>query len=87
MFTDLKVHQDIRVRSGGNLAIAFRKENPKLRQVVNTWLGKRVGYESHSDGDLLHITGTCGLAAESIDSRSSRGGSCSLPHGKVEYFM
>jgi len=26
------------VRSGGNLAIAFRKENPKLREVVNAWL-------------------------------------------------
>ncbi len=38
VFTDIKVHQDVTVRSGGSLAVAFRKENPKLREVVNTWL-------------------------------------------------
>ena len=38
VFTSIKVHKDIAVRSGGNLAVAFRKENPKLREVVNTWL-------------------------------------------------
>jgi len=45
VFTTLKVHPDIAVRSGGSLAIAFRKENPKLREVVNTWLRK------HGKGD------------------------------------
>ena len=38
VFTDIKVHGDVSLRSGGNLAIAFRKENPKLREVVNAWL-------------------------------------------------
>ena len=33
------------MRSGGNLAVAFRKENPQLREAVNTWLGK------HGKGD------------------------------------
>ena len=28
VFTDIKVHPDVTVRSGGNLAVAFRKENP-----------------------------------------------------------
>ena len=47
VFTDLKVHQDVAVRSGGNLAVAFRKENPKLREAVNTWLRK------HGKGDAF----------------------------------
>jgi membrane-bound lytic murein transglycosylase MltF len=45
VFTDINVHRDVAVRSGGSLAIAFRKENPRLREVVNTWLGK------HGQGD------------------------------------
>ena len=47
VFTDLTVHRDVSVRSGGTLAVAFRKENPKLREVVNTWLKK------HGQGDAF----------------------------------
>jgi len=47
VFTDLTVHRDISVRSGGTLAVAFRKENPKLREVVDTWLKK------HGQGDAF----------------------------------
>ena len=50
VFTDIKVHQDVAVRSGGSLAVAFRKENPKLREVVNTWLRK------HGKGDAFRNT-------------------------------
>ena len=50
VFTSIKVHNDITVRSGGNLAVAFRKENPKLREVVNTWL------EKHGKGDGFRNT-------------------------------
>ena len=50
VFTSLKVRPDIVVRSGGNLAVAFRKENPKLREVVNTWLRK------HQKGDAFRNT-------------------------------
>ena len=50
VFTSIKVHSDIAVRSGGNLAVAFRKENPKLREVVNTWLRK------HGKGDGFRNT-------------------------------
>jgi membrane-bound lytic murein transglycosylase MltF len=45
VFTNLTVHNDVAVRTGGNLAVAFRKENPKLRQVVNEWIRK------HGKGD------------------------------------
>jgi membrane-bound lytic murein transglycosylase MltF len=42
VFTSVKVHSDIALRSDGNLAIAFRKENPRLREAVNAWLRKHV---------------------------------------------
>ena len=38
------------MRSGGSLAVAFRKENPKLREAVNTWLRK------HGKGDAFRNT-------------------------------
>ena len=50
VFTSIKVHRDVTVRSGGNLAVAFRKENPRLRDAVNTWLRK------HGKGDAFRNT-------------------------------
>ena len=47
VFSDMKVHQDLAVRSGGTLAVAFRRENPKLRTVVNAWIRK------HGKGDAF----------------------------------
>jgi membrane-bound lytic murein transglycosylase MltF len=47
VFPNLTVHRDVTVRSGGSLAIAFRKENPRLKAVVNTWLQK------HGTGDAF----------------------------------
>lgn len=45
IFTDLKVHNDLAVRSGGTLAVAFRKDNPQLRDAVNGWI------KTHGKGD------------------------------------
>jgi membrane-bound lytic murein transglycosylase MltF len=50
VFTDITLHKDVAVRTGGNLAVAFRKQNPKLRDVVNTWLRK------HGKGDGFRNT-------------------------------
>jgi membrane-bound lytic murein transglycosylase MltF len=50
VLTDLKVRADLTVRTGGNLAVAFRKDNPKLRDAVNTWLRK------HGKGDAFRNT-------------------------------
>jgi membrane-bound lytic murein transglycosylase MltF len=47
VFTDLTVHKDVTLRTGGNLAVAFRTENPKLREFVNTWIRK------HGQGDAF----------------------------------
>jgi membrane-bound lytic murein transglycosylase MltF len=40
VFTNITLHRDLTVRSGGTLAVAFRKDNPKLRGVVNAWIRK-----------------------------------------------
>jgi membrane-bound lytic murein transglycosylase MltF len=50
VFTNLTVHRDIAVRTGGNLAVAMRKENPRLREVANAWLRK------HGQGDPFRNT-------------------------------
>ena len=45
VFTGMQVHRDVTVRTGGHLAVAFRKNNPRLREEVNAWLAK------HGQGD------------------------------------
>jgi membrane-bound lytic murein transglycosylase MltF len=47
VFTNINVRQDITLRSGGRLAVAFRKENPRLREMVNQWIRK------HGEGDAF----------------------------------
>ena len=50
VFKELTVHKDVPVRTGGTLAVAMRKENPKLREAVNAWMKK------HGDGDAFRNT-------------------------------
>ena len=50
VFTGITVHTDVAVRTGGRLAVAFRKDNPKLREAVNEWLRK------HQKGDAFRNT-------------------------------
>jgi membrane-bound lytic murein transglycosylase MltF len=47
VFTSINVHRDVSVRSGGHLAVAFRKDNPRLREEVNKWIRK------HGKGDAF----------------------------------
>ena len=47
VFKEIKVHDGVSVRTGGRLAVAFRKENPKLRDVINAWIKK------HGEGDAF----------------------------------
>ena len=48
VFTDITVHNDVAVRTGGNLAVAFRKENPEApRSRSTTWIRK------HGKGDAF----------------------------------
>ena len=50
VFTGLTVHADVAGRSGGELAVAVRKENPELLAAVNTWIRK------HGKGDPFRNT-------------------------------
>ena len=50
VFTGITVHKDVAVRTGGRLAVAFRKDNPKLREAVNNWMRK------HQKGDAFRNT-------------------------------
>jgi membrane-bound lytic murein transglycosylase MltF len=47
VFTALTLHTEIPLRTGGVLAVAVRKENPRLRDALNAWLRK------HGDGDAF----------------------------------
>jgi membrane-bound lytic murein transglycosylase MltF len=47
IFDNITVHQDIAVRSGGEIAWAFRKDSPKLKAVVNDFV------KGHKKGTML----------------------------------
>lgn len=47
IFEDIKVHPDIAVRTGGEIAWAFRKNSPKLEAVVNEFV------KGHKKGTML----------------------------------
>ena len=38
VFTDIQVHNQVAVRTGGEIAVGVRKNNPKMLQAVNTWI-------------------------------------------------
>ena len=40
VFPDIRVHQGIAVRTGGELAIAIRKDSPKIKEGLNQFMGK-----------------------------------------------
>ncbi|MDH4110819.1 MAG: transglycosylase SLT domain-containing protein, partial [Gammaproteobacteria bacterium] len=40
VFTDLTVHDDVTLRTGGNLAVAIRKGSPQLKAGLNAIIGK-----------------------------------------------
>ena len=40
VFTDLTVHHTLKLRTGGNLAVAIRKNSPKLAAEINAFIGK-----------------------------------------------
>jgi membrane-bound lytic murein transglycosylase MltF len=50
IFTSLQVHDDVTVRTGGELAVAMRKDNPKLLEAVNQWV------REHGKGDAFRNT-------------------------------
>jgi membrane-bound lytic murein transglycosylase MltF len=39
-FSNLRLHDQVKVRSGGTLAVAIRKQNPRLLRAANMWIEK-----------------------------------------------
>ena len=50
VFTKIAVHKDVTVRTGGRLAVAVRKNNPKLRDAISDFIKK------HPKGDGFRNT-------------------------------
>jgi membrane-bound lytic murein transglycosylase MltF len=40
VFTDIRLNKEAAVRTGGEIAIGVRKNNPKLQQAINAWIKK-----------------------------------------------
>ena len=40
VFPDLTPHPDVALRTGGTIAVAVRKDNPKLKAAANAWIAK-----------------------------------------------
>ena len=66
VFTGITVHKDVAVRTGGRLAVAFRKDNPKLREAVNDWIRK------HRKGDAFRNTSSAAISRASSTSKTPR---------------
>jgi membrane-bound lytic murein transglycosylase MltF len=40
VFPDIRLHKDAAVRTGGEISVGVRKNNPRLREAVNAWIKK-----------------------------------------------
>jgi membrane-bound lytic murein transglycosylase MltF len=72
VFTSLQVHKDVRLAEGGRLAVAFRKDNPKLRAEVNDWIkrhGKGDGFRNVLERRYLQSTKFAKNAAADSERR------------------
>jgi membrane-bound lytic murein transglycosylase MltF len=38
VFPDIRFHKDVAVRTGGEIAVGVRKDNPRLLQAINVWI-------------------------------------------------
>jgi len=47
VYTGITLHRNVALRTDGQLAVGFRKDNPKLREKVNEWIRK------HGKGDAF----------------------------------
>ncbi len=59
VFPNLTLHATAAVRTGGTLAVAIRKSNPRLKQAANLWLekfGERTAFGNVMQQRYLHST-------------------------------
>jgi membrane-bound lytic murein transglycosylase MltF len=75
VFTSIKLHNDVAVRTGGEIAVGVRKDNPKMRQAVNTWIkeyGPRTAFGNMIERRYLQNTKYVKNAATEQERRKLR---------------
>jgi membrane-bound lytic murein transglycosylase MltF len=76
VFTSIKLHKDVAVRTGGEIAVGVRKGNPKMRQAVNTWIkeyGPKTAFGNTIERRYLQSTKYVKSAAAEEERRKLRG--------------
>ena len=71
-FTNLQLHDQLQVRSGGVLAVAIRKDNPRLQRAVNTWIekyGPRTAFGNLMDRGYLQRSDYVRRAADAAEQK------------------
>lgn len=76
VFSDLQIHNDVAVRTGGEIAIGVRKNSPKLLRAANTWIkeyGPRTAFGNMIERKYLESTKYVKNAAAEEERRKLRG--------------
>jgi membrane-bound lytic murein transglycosylase MltF len=76
VFPNIKVHTDIAVQTGGEIAIGVRKNSPRLMRAVNTWIkeyGPRTAFGNTIERRYLENTSYVKNAAAEAERRKLRG--------------
>jgi len=76
VFTSIKLHNDVAVRTGGEIAVGVRKDNPKMKQAVNTWIkeyGPKTAFGNTIERRYLQSTKYVKSAAAEEERRKLRG--------------
>ena len=75
VFTSIEPHPSAAVRTGGVLAVAIRKNNPKLKNATNLWLkryGESTAFANVLQKRYLEMTSTSGTPRRRRSVASSR---------------
>ena len=75
VFPDIQVHQQVALRTGGEIAVGVRKNNPKMLQAVNTWIreyGPRTAFGNILEKRYLKDAGYVKNAAAEAERKKLR---------------
>jgi membrane-bound lytic murein transglycosylase MltF len=72
VFPNIHLHETIAVRTGGDIAIGVRKDNPRLREVLNAWIreyGPRTAFGNTMQRRYLENTTYVSSATDAAERR------------------
>ena len=76
VFPNLQLHPAAAVRTGGEIAVAVRKDNPKLRAAINTWIksyGPRTAFGNQMERRYLENANYVKNAADEAERKKFLG--------------